>query len=671
VTNSMQKRFFRQTLCLIGCLVSLAIGNAQSQGDTIQVQLLQEVVVTEKTRPATMRQTAPLQIMDREGIERLGIRELTEAIRHFSGVTVKDYGGIGGLKTISIRNLGTQYTGIIYDGVAVNDCQSGQVDLGRFSLDNVGRLSLSIGQTDRIFQTARMFASAGTLEIQTATPVFTEKSFHTSLKIKGGSFRLFAPSIRYEQRITNHLSASLQTDWLSAQSNYPFILTNGQTITHEQRKNSDIQSIRLEGNVYGEWENNRHLTAKFYHYNSERGLPGSVILYNDYARERLWDKNTFIQALYRNESDDHFHWQALAKFNHTCIKYVNVNNLYESGQQEDCHLQREYYASASAGYFPAAQWSFSLNTDFFVNTLHSSIPECPFPKRYTTLAVLAAQHKSARLTVAGSLLGMYMSEHLKIEEKTDDRKRLSPAISASWLLFPEKNLRVRASYKDVYRTPTFNDLYYLRVGNRHLHPEKATQYNLGITWSGEIYNLLRYINISIDGYHNRVHDKIVAIPTLYVWKMMNLGEVSIYGLDINLHAEVALSKQINLFFQGAYSRQKAVDITNENSKTYRHQIPYTPGHSGSISSTIVHSLVNVSYSLTGVDKRYALPENILSNEIKGYIEQSITVGRTIHLYAMQLRIQAEIINVGNVQYDVIKYYPMPGRSYRISIECKL
>ena len=41
-------------------------------------------------------------------MERLGVHEVADAVRHFSGVTVKDYGGIGGLKTISVRSLGTQ-----------------------------------------------------------------------------------------------------------------------------------------------------------------------------------------------------------------------------------------------------------------------------------------------------------------------------------------------------------------------------------------------------------------------------------------------------------------------------------------------------------------------------------------------------------------------------------
>ena len=45
---------------------------------------------------------------------------------------MKDYGGLGGLKTISIRNLGAAHTAVSYDGIAVSNSQAGQIDIGRF-----------------------------------------------------------------------------------------------------------------------------------------------------------------------------------------------------------------------------------------------------------------------------------------------------------------------------------------------------------------------------------------------------------------------------------------------------------------------------------------------------------------------------------------------------------
>lgn len=72
--------------------------------------------------------------------------------------------------------------------------------------------------------------------------------------------------------------------------------------------------------------------------------------------------------------------------------------------------------------------------------------------------------------------------------------------------------------------PTFNDLYYYRLGNRSLRPEKANEYNMGITWSRSFSSFLNYLSVTVDGYYNDVTDKIVAFPTTYAWKMANYGK---------------------------------------------------------------------------------------------------------------------------------------------------
>ena len=662
----MRTLFIIVFICLSGIFLCVPVLHAQ-QIDTTVYHQLKGVEVVEKARPSTTREATPLQVMDRAGFDRLGLHDLSEAVTHFSGAAVKDYGGIGGLKTVSVRSLGAQHTAVSYDGVTITDAQSGQVDIGRFSLDNVERVSLSIGQTDDIFQTARIYASAGVLNIKTMQPDFTIRPFHVKAQVRAGSFGLVNPYLRYEQRLGKHFSATGQVDWLRADGNYPFILKNGMQEDKMKRKNSDIESVRTELNIFGDLGRGGSLSLKGYYFDSERGLPGSVILYNDYSGERLWDKNAFAQAYYLNRFNSHFVLQAQAKFNYTWSKYVNVNNNYEDGSQVDLNTQREYYGSASALYSPLEHLSFSLTTDFSLNTLDNNIPNCPFPTRYTSLSVLAAQYQDSRFTATASLLNTFIREEVRRGDRPDDRKRLSPAVSISWRIFSDQNVRIRASYKDIFRVPTFNDLYYLRIGNTNLKPERATQYNLGLTWSGELFSFLPYVNATVDGYYNRVRDKIVALPTLYIWKMMNMGEVAISGIDVNLSAEIPLWQQFNLMLQGGYTWQKAIDITDETAKNYLNQIPYTPRHAGSASLSVNNPWVNVTYSLTAAGDRYALPQNIEDNLIKRYVEQTISINREFSIRSCKLRLQGEIVNIGNITYDVIKFYPMPGRSFRVTV----
>ena len=66
---------------------------------------------------------------------------LADAIRDFSGIQLRDYGGVGGLKTVNVRSLGSAHTAIFLDGVPIDNAQNMQVDLGRIptsGLDYLG-----------------------------------------------------------------------------------------------------------------------------------------------------------------------------------------------------------------------------------------------------------------------------------------------------------------------------------------------------------------------------------------------------------------------------------------------------------------------------------------------------------------------------------------------------
>ncbi len=663
----MRDLYHIRFLCVLGAWL-LSVGNVSGQRiDTMAYRELSGVEVVERMRPSVTREGVPLQLLDRAGIDRLGASDLSEVVKRFSGVTVQDYGGIGGLKTVSVRSLGAKHTAVSYDGVTVTDAQSGQVDISRFSLDNVDQVSLSIGQSDDIFQTARVYASAGALNIRTGRPTFGEKPFNAYLKLKGGSFGLFNPVLHYEQRLGSRWSASLHGDLTRADGRYPYTLINGDLATREKRRNSDVRSYHLEGNLFGDFGEGGDFSLKIYYFDSERGLPGSVKFYNKDVSERLWDTNFFVQSGYTRELSGKFTLRALAKYNYAFTRYLDVNDKYAAGEQVDRNTQNEYYGSVGLLYEPTKRVSVTLTTDLTHSALDNNFVNGPDPRRMASQSVLAARYKDSRLTVTGSLLGTYITDKVRQGEKPADKKRLSPAVSLSWRPFPESSLRVRASYKDIFRVPTFTDLYYLRMGNTNLKPEETSQYNVGVTWSGSCGDWLALLDISADGYYNTVSDKIVALPTMYIWRMMNMGKVDIKGADLNLSARFPVSRGPELIVSSTYSYQYAVDRTDPGAKNYKDQIPYTPRHSGTASVSLENPWVNISYLLTAVGTRYALPQNIDQNRIDAYVEQGISVNRDFRFRHLGVRLQGELLNLANVNYDVIQYYPMPGRSWRLSV----
>lgn len=637
--------------------------------DSVKVEQLDYMVVTAKSKPSSTREAAPIQTMDQEAFKKLGVQDLYEAVRTFSGVNLKDYGGIGGVKTVSVRNMGSQHTAICYDGITISNAQNGQIDIGRFSLDNVEQITLSIGQGDEIYQTARMFASAGALNIKTVTPTFVGKSANVAASMRFASFGTYNPYLMYQQRLSDGWSISLNGDWLTSDGEYPFKIKNGDTYEESTRVNSQVSTLRGELNIYGDMGKGGKLNIKGNYLYSERGLPGSVVLYNQEANEWLWDRNGFGSIHYENSFSDSFSLMASLKYTYSWNRYLTLNDIYATGKDETFYTQNEYYGSVAGEYRISERWRVTLAEDIFINTLDATIPDFAYPLRGTSLTSLAGQYKDPRLTLTASLLATYIKEEVKVGEAADDKKRLSPSVSLSYKVFEEANFRIRASYKDAYRAPTFNDLYYAKVGNIKLSPERASQFNLGLTWSGPLWeDIIDYASISVDGYANMVKDKIVAIPTMFIWRMLNMGKVAMSGVDVSGAATLRLPAMMSLSFGLNYSYQYAVDISDPQSKTYGHQIPYTPRHSGNVTLSWKNRWVNVSYLCTAVGQRYSFPQNTAANLIKGYLDHTLSLHRDFEFGGHRVTLTGEVLNIADVNYEVVQFYPMPGRSYRFTMK---
>ena len=643
---------------------------AQNGADSVDVglQQMKGLTVTEKVLPAAVRSGAPVQTLDKAELERMGVLDVSDAVRHFSGVTLKDYGGVGGLKTVSVRSLGAQHTAVLYDGVAIGDCQSGQVDISRFSLDNVSSLTLTIGQSDNIYQTARMSAAASALSIETSRPDFEDRDFSLSAKVKTGSYGLANPSLFYAHRFTSRLSCSLYGEYLRADGNYHFTMMNLTKPIEGRRNNSDIGAYRAEVNLFARLTERQDLDVKGYLFDSRRGLPGSVVYDNPYAAERLYDRNYFGQLRYENRFSEKWKLKASGKFNYSWNKDTDKK---AAGPTEDRFRQTETYLTVTLWATPVKNLSFSLAQDFVYNDLATTLEECQYPERYTSLTAFSAQYRHPLFQVTASLLNTFITERVALGRAADDRKRLSPAVSLTWRPVKKASWRLRASYKDIFRVPTFNDLYYLLIGNSRLRPEKTRQWNVGTTWAGRMGRVADYVSLSVDGYYNEVDDKIVAVPTMFVWKMSNVGKVETYGVDANLAAEWTLAKAWNLGMTAAYSFMQAEDVTKRSSKLWRHQIAYTPKHSGAGGLVLETPWVNAAYNVAWSGERYRLPQNKESNLIDAYADHSVSLYRVFRFKGHKLRLQVDVANLGGKNYEVVRYYPMPGRNFKVSITYSL
>ena len=92
------------------------------------IQQVDEVIISSRYNH---KEVIPSQTLNGEQLEKLNAHSVADALRYFSGLQLKDYGGVGGIKTVNIRSMGTNHLGISYDGVELGNAQNGQIDLGQ------------------------------------------------------------------------------------------------------------------------------------------------------------------------------------------------------------------------------------------------------------------------------------------------------------------------------------------------------------------------------------------------------------------------------------------------------------------------------------------------------------------------------------------------------------
>jgi outer membrane receptor protein involved in Fe transport len=291
------------------------------------------------------------------------------------------------------------------------------------------------------------------------------------------------------------------------------------------------------------------------------------------------------------------------------------------------------------------------------------------PSRISWWSAWAAKYETQSLNVTAKLLNTRIDNRAKTGTVSVDYNHLSPYIGFSIHPFRKIPVRVRGFYKNTFRMPTFGDLYYSTVTNVNLKPEKAHQYDLGLTWTAAYGKLFPYIALSSDLYWYRINDKIVAIPTanMFIWRIRNYGKVTTQGLDLNLTAHIQMSPRFLWQFNGVYTYQNALNKTDAQAVTYNKRLPYTTRHSASGYIGLKTPWIEFYYNLLYCGKRYASESNLPESQMKPFAEQGFSIQKIQSWKNARFTFFAECLNLFDTQYEVVHSYPMPGRSFRLGV----
>lgn len=613
------------------------------------VHQLNAVEVTADFKPLST-----LQRLDGTRLQALSSTSIADALKYFAGVQIKDYGGLGGLKTVNVRSLGAQHVGVYIDGIRITNAQNGTVDLGKYSLSTLESVSLYNANKLEKGQSASEYASGATVYLRTRRPDTDSISVLAGI----GSFSTYRGRLNFQFN-RRGWQGFVDGEYLYSKGDYPFRYKSEFEDTVGRRANSDIEFYRIEGALF-----NKGFSSHFYSYVSQRGCPGGIVRrlsgkYTNIGRE--WDTDLFVQASWQHGFDNIHFVRFNTKYSHEYLRYnTDFPENQNTARVDNHYYQNDAYASGAYCFSPFNWLYLNVSCDARMSWLKSDVRNFSSVRRFDGKAVADLQLQWRGFRLQSSILFQHYKDHTAIQVgAADPISRFTPAIILGWFC---NGLSLRAWYKNIFRVPTLNDLYYTQAGNRNLKPEDTRQWNVGAEYAfSRGYWLAK---VQADAYINHIDNRIVCLPLrgTYTWSMMNYGKTFCRGFNATLSAQYS-PNEWSFSLLGSLTLQHDVNRTDPaDYDTYDVPICYSPKFSCGITAIVAWRNYSLTVSELHVSKRiwsYADPADILAP----YNNVDVKLSGGWKWFVASL----EVNDLFDVQYEHIPRYPMPGRTVRFTL----
>ena len=550
--------------------------------------------------------------------------DITGELHQVPGLQLGDYGGFAGLKTVSLRGMGSPHTAVYVDGVRVGNVQSGQGDMGMLDIENFSSAVVDYAQNSISFSTVR--------------PTFGQSRVTGKAEFKAGSFGTYLPAARIDLKLSERMALSVNAAGIISKGDFP--IADGAT-----RANNDIRQVRGGVNLFGSMKDGDYHVKAFYNA-AERGTPGSISWPSE---DRQKDMNAYLQGVMKKSFSPLYTLRLSTKAGYDDIYYTSSWGDSQYGQTE---LQ----LNSSHVFSIKRWWKVSLAADIQWDKLASTNYSA---SRTTAISAVSTSFNLNRLSLnaAAEYSGYF-------DRGEGSRHAISPSVDFRMRVID--GLDIVGFARRAYRVPMFNELYYVGYGNPDLKPEDAWLTDLGVDFHRQVSRTWN-LKAKVDGFYNILSNKITSAPTAEdpnIWLPYNIGKVCSIGLDLVTGADFTYGDwkgEMDL----RYSYQSAVDRTPD-SYSYGQQIPYIAKHT-------VTASVKASWKGYELNPRWVLKSgrNDATGNLADWNTLDVTISKTFRLRGpLSLGINIAAKNLLDCRYELVSGYPMPGRSFIGGVEMK-
>jgi vitamin B12 transporter len=600
---------------------------------------------------------------------------VADALATSAGVQTKSLGGFGAYQAVSVRGAAAGHTAVLVDGVPLARLAAVTTDLGRFAIDSFGEVELYRGSVPVELGGAGV-GGAVNLVTRLGRGEHGER-IHAS--IGAGSFGARHLRAHYGD---DHgtVRSSTTIGYQGATGDYAYLSDNSTPLNPDDdgmvaRRNNDFDQLDLASRVGNDtgvgglrvaWKRN--------------GLPGST-------SQPAFDANLSTVDVIADGRFDAGPSRQLA--------YLLVERQVLRDPMGELGLgpQDRGYVTISGG--ASTTWSHAFGKHRAVAGLELRGDRFSDEDRAGATAALVGTRGTGAVSLAGEVavfsgLALTPAVRLDLARTAPTPMTVGPDAFADqparWDTITSPRLGVRARIVDdvavkgsagyYARLPTLIELFGNRgtiLGSPDLRPERGPSGDLGIVWapSKELGDAVDYVvvdRILVQAalFATRPRDTIALVTSAgYVARAENIGDTRSYGAELVASARFAKTLTLSAAYTRLVSSQQSTD-PNLDGKV----LPRTPSH-------FVYARVDIAHRLAR--RMFGVWSDVMVQSAS-YLDQAnfqrvagrVLVGAGARAeIAGGVGVSASGANLTNLRIDDMYGYPMPGRSFFLSLDWTL
>lgn len=660
----MQKRIIH----ILPLLLCSATAFCQSVNDTI---LIDEITITPLETVTYGGEKC--ESFDSLSLKAATYKNLGDFLSQQSNVIIKSYGTEGMTSSLSLRGAGSSRTQILWEGLSLNSISNGENNLSLVPVASFDNISINYNASAAGFGSGTF---GGAINLK-STPNFTK---HASAQVFAsiGSFHTYKTNVGYSigTKKIHYKGSFFYTKSDSDFEYYDYI-----SLDTLKRRNADYFKYGTIQNLHVKINDKLLAQIALWYQVNDANLPSII---GTTSNEVQYQCDSSLRALatlrYTINSRNRIVYKTV---------YTDDFELYTHKTSPNAEKYSEYSEIKNKTNIHILQYVHKQATQrygtFFTEMeLQGKLAKADLTnyggtkKEYSTAGIVQLNHlinfHGNTSFSAGRMISL-----LSIRKEFNSQYTI-PFIAhfgTEYQIEREKGtpLTLRFSIGNKYRTPTFNDLYWIAWGNPTLLPEYGFSTEFGIR--KEFFKPEKWYHLVTDvtAYHSVLNDMIMWTPSGAVWHPMNTAQAVLQGVELSLEQKhsTTINKpitfsnklQVNINNPHITKMYESTTTSDDENESVGHILYYVPCYSIHFQPRISYGRWESAFFVNYESERYYNLEKTLD----AYLTIDFSIQNKFDFNTITLATGVRINNITNAVYEQIRSYPLPGRNFEIYLQC--